>query len=392
MVAARFATAETPFRTRLDTALQQGRERYKIPAVTAAVAKADSLLYQGAFGIRDSASGQPVRNDSIFAVASMTKAITSTAAMQLVERGKLSVDDPVSKHLQEFASLQVLRGFDAAGKPQLSPARKPVTVRHLLTHTSGFAYDTWDGNLLRYYNSLNGAPRPAIAPLVREPGELWEYGTSIDWVGRVVEAVSGENLEAYFQKHILKPLGMNDTSYIMTAEKFPRQVALWQRQVVGDGLLHQNPRVPPQAPPPTSFNGGGGLYSTTADYVRFMQMFLRRKGVLSAKSIELMSTNQTGNLAAGRLKTYKPDRSAEVDFHRGFDDRFTYGFLLNPQPYPKGRSAGSLAWAGMFNTFYWIDPSRSLCAVILMQFLPFCDAAAVSMLHDFEEAIYASAF
>lgn len=371
-------------KSRIDAALEQGRERHKIPAVTAAVADANGILYTGAFGIRDVASGKPVQNDTIFSVASMTKAITCTAAMQLVERGKLSVDDPIGKYLPEFASLQVLTGFDGSGKPQLRPAAKPVLLRHLLTHTSGFAYDIWDQRLLQF----NKGPRSAVPPLMREPGEAWEYGTSIDWVGRIVETISGENLEAYFQKYILGPLGMRDTSYLLPDAKFPRRVSTWSRATAG-AELKENPYEPPK--PLTSFNGGGGLYSTPADYVKFMQVFLRGgvKDVLSKKSVEAMSANQTGNIAAGRLKAARPNMSADVDFHQGSDDRFTFGFLMNPQPYAKGRSAGSLAWAGIYNTFYWIDPKRSLCATIMMQFLPFCDPTAMSLLREFEQAVYA---
>lgn len=370
--------------SRLDAVLREGGTRYKIPAVSAAVAGADGILYSGAFGIRDAASGKALQTDAIFSIASMTKAVTCAAAMQLVEQGKLSVDDPMSKHLPEFASLQVLTGFDAAGKPQMRPASKPVLLRHLLTHTSGFAYDIWDRNLLQF----NKGPRPAIPPLMREPGEAWEYGTSIDWVGRIVEKISGENLEAYFQKNILGPLGMRDTSYLLPDAKFPRLVSTWTRAASG-AELKENPYLLPK--PMTSFNGGGGLYSTPTDYVKFMQMFLRGgvKDILSKKSVEAMSTNQTGDLAAGRLQAARPNLSADVDFHPGFDDRFTFGFLMNPQPYAKGRSAGSLAWAGFYNTFYWIDPKRSLCAAIMMQFLPFCDPAAMGMLREFEQAVYA---
>lgn len=369
---------------RLDTVLREGRARRKIPAVAAAVADANGIVYAGAFGIRDAASSKPVQNDSIFQIASMTKAITTAAAMQLVERGKLSIDDPMAKHLPQFASLQVLTGFDASGKPELRPAEKPVLLRHLLTHTSGFAYDIWDQKLLQF----NKGPRPAIPPLMREPGEAWEYGTSIDWVGRIVEKVSGENLEAYFQKNLLGPLGMRDTSYLLPDAKFPRLVSTWTRAAAG-AELKENPYAPPK--PLTSFNGGGGLYSTPTDYVKFMQVFLRggMKDVLSKKSVEAMSTNQTGNLAAGRLQAARSTVSANVDFHPGFDDRFTFGFLMNPQPYARGRSAGSLAWAGFYNTFYWIDPKRSLCAAIMMQFLPFCDPAAMGLLREFEQAVYA---
>ena len=356
----------------------------RIPAAVAVVAGAEKTLYTGAFGVRDP-SGAAITPDSIFAIASMTKAITTTAAMQLVERGKLSLDEPVAKHLPQLEKLQVLDGFDGAGKPMLHAAR-PVLLRHLLTHTAGFAYSVWDENLKRY-----GAAAYTAPVLVFEPGTRWEYGTNIDWAGRLVEAVSGQTLEDYFQRHILQPLGMKDTSYILPGEKFDRMVSGWQRQ--SDGSLKADARKMPAAP--KSFNGGGGLFSTAPDYARFMQMILRRgrsaggDRILSSKMVDLMTSNQTGNIRAGILKTVDPARSADVDFHPGSSDGYTFGFLFNRTAYEGGRSAGSLAWAGIENTFFWIDPKRKLCATLMMQFLPFCDAQAVGLLRDFERAVYA---
>ena len=202
--------------------------RRKIPCVVAMVATADKITYTGAFGKRDSASGIDVKPDSIFAIASMTKAITSTAAMQLVEQGKINLHEPVSKYLPELGKLDVLTAFDAGGKPILRPATKPVTLHHLLTHTSGFAYDTWDESMLKY-NMLHGGPAAGtvapLTPLIFEPGTRWQYGTSVDWAGRLVEAVSGLTLEQYFQRNILQPLGMKDTTFIFPAEKFDRLVS-----------------------------------------------------------------------------------------------------------------------------------------------------------------------
>jgi len=379
----------------IDETLRDGINKRKIPAVVGMVATGDKITYAGAFGKRDSASGIDVKTDSIFAIASMTKAVTSVAAMQLVERGKLTLDEPVSKHLPELAKLDVLEGFDSAGKPILHPATKPVTLRRLLTHTSGFAYDTWDANMMKY-NQLAGSPppngAPVVTPLIFEPGTRWQYGTSLDWTGKLVETVSGMTLEQYFQTNILKPLGMNDTSFIVPAEKFERLVSNYTRQP--DGSLKDAPRALP--PAPAFFNGGGGLNSTAPDYIRFCQMILRRgrgpanEMLLQPKTVDQMASNQIGAARAGILKTYRPAISADVDFHPGSTDKFGLGFLINTTAYNGGRSAGSLAWAGVFNTFYWIDPHRHLCAVIMMQFLPFVDPEGVGMLHDFERAVYAS--
>lgn len=375
----------------LDETLRAALKQRRIPAAVAMVATAGKTTYTGAFGKRDSASGVDVTPDSIFRIASMTKAITSTAAMQLVERGTLELDEPVSKHLPELAGLRVLEGFDkSTGKPILHPA-KPVLLKHLLTHTAGFAYDRWDENLLKYLTQPGSGSR--VPPLVFEPGARWEYGISLDVTGRLVEKVTGLTLAEYFQRNILGPLGMVDTGFSVPGKKFDRMVSTWQRQ--SDGFLTENPRTPPPDPP-KSFNGGGGLYSTAGDYVRFMQMILRRgKGgdnqvILQAKTVEMMASNQIGDISAGKMKSLKPAESSDVDFHPGFTDGFGFGFLINSTAYEGGRSAGSLAWAGLANTFYWIDPRRGVCAVLLMQFLPFCDTEAMGTLRDFERAVYAS--
>ena len=382
----------------LDEALRTAVQRHQVPGAVAMVATAEKTLYEGAFGKRDAASETALTTSSIFRVASMTKAVTSAAALQLVERGKLQLDEPVAKHLPELGKLEVLEGFDpGTGKPLLRPARQPVTLRRLLTHTAGFAYDTWDGNLQKYMAqagipAAGAGPAVTVTLLVFEPGTRWEYGTNLDWTGRLVEVVSGQTLEAYFKRHIFQPLGMRDTGFRFPAEKFDRLVSFYQRQ--GEGALKEEPRTLP--PPPPFFNGGGGLYSTASDYLRFTQMILRRgrgprkEQILSPKTVAMMASNQIGDLSAGKLQSFRPERSRDVDLHPGFHEKFGFGFLINTTAYEGGRSAGSLAWAGLQNTFYWIDPRRGICAVLLMQFLPFCDAAALGVLRDFERAVYAT--
>ena len=372
--------------TGLDETLRSGIARRGIPAAVGMAASAHQIVYTGAFGTRDT-SGQAVTADSIFQIASMTKAVTTVASLQLVEQGKLSLDEPVSKHLPQLAKLNVLDGFDPNGKPRLRPASGDVTLKHLLTHTSGFCYDTWDGEMFHYASQANGGSAPT---LMFEPGKRWQYGTSVDWAGRLVEAVSGMSLEEYFQTRILRPLAMTDTSYILPASKFDRLVSTYRRQA--DGALQQDTRNPPA--PPKQFSGGGGLFSTAGDYTRFMQMILGKgRGlnearILDAKTVESMEINQIGDLTAGKMKSYKPALSADVDMQPGASEKWGLGFLINTTPYDGGRSAGSLAWAGLFNTFYWIDPRRSRCAVLLMQFLPFVDPQAVGLLNDFEHAVY----
>ena len=225
-----------------------------------------------------------------------------------------------------------------------------------------------------------------------DPGTRWAYGTSMDWAGRLVETLSGQTLEAWLQTEILQPLGMKDTTFIFPKEKFDRLVGVYQRD--DNGMLKETPRKLPG--PPKSFNGGGGLYSTPEDYIRFMQMILQRgRGpgdtrVLRGETVDLMTVNHIGDLSAGKLKTLSPKVSSDMDVHPGHTDGFGYGFLINSVDYAGGRSAGSLAWAGIDNTFFGIDPHRRLCAVIMMQFLLLPINTPLLCSQEFEHAVYAT--
>jgi CubicO group peptidase (beta-lactamase class C family) len=370
-------------------ALRLGIARRQIPAAVGSIADRRKTLYAGAFGVRD-ASGVPVRVDSIFRIASMTKPVTTVAALQLVEQGKVDLSEPVAKHLPQLADLDVLEGFDGSGRPILRPARTPITLRHLLTQTSGLCYSIWDERMFRYSAAKveNAPAKPG--PLMFEPGTRWQYGQGTAWAARLVEAMSGATLEEYFQKRILQPLGMQDTSYILPEDKFDRLVATHRREANGE--LKQNDRRLPSRP--TSFNGDGGLYSTAADYVRFMQMILNRGAgpsgarILKPQTVEGMLRNQIGHLSAGKMRSFQPSTSADVDFQPGHTQKWGFGFLINTAPYSGGRSTGSGAWGGLSNTFFWIDPKRDRCGVLLMQYLPFVDKEAVGLLDDFEKAAY----
>ena len=353
----------------VDETLRSGIARRNVPAVVGMVANRGATLYGGAFGRRDS-SGVPVQLDSVFQIMSMTKAVTTVAALQLVEQGKLSLDEPVARHLPQFETIQVLQGFDGSGRPSLRRAATAPTLRHLLTHTSGLCYDIWDEDMFRYTARLKES-HTEPGPLMFEPGARWQYGQGLDWAGRLVEAINGTTLEDYFQRKIFRPLGMEDTTFVFPAAKFERLVSHYQRE---NGQFQQTERKLPK--PPKSFNGGGGLYSTAADYVRFTQMILNRgvgpnsARILQSKTVESMEVNQIGALTAGKMKTSDPGLSSDVDMQPGHTEKWGLGFLINTAPYQGGRSAGSLAWAGLYNTFFWIDPKRNLCAVLLMQFLP----------------------
>jgi methyl acetate hydrolase len=377
------------------------RER-RIPAATAMVATPDKVIFSSAFGTRDSKTHTKVTVDSIFGIASMTKALTSTAAMQLVEQGKLGLDVPAAKYLPELKTVNVLQGFDSTGHPIVRAAVKPVTLRLLLSHSSGFAYDTWNQNMARYVAAMlppEQAAKPVYPSLwwghvppvtICEPGSCWQYGTSADWTARLVQVISGQNLAQYFREHIFDPLGMKDSTYDLSASQFDRRVSTYERQ--RDGSLTELPRTAPQ--PTKMYWGGAGVYSTVSDYTRFMQMFLRQgrgpgsETILQPKSVLAMASNQIGNLSAGKTKNYTGKVWQDVDFHPGATDGFGLGFLINKVAYPGGRSAGSLAWAGGWNTYFWIDPTRGICAVIMMQLQPFFDPAAIAVLRTFEQAVY----
>jgi methyl acetate hydrolase len=367
----------------------------EVPGVVAMAATDKGILYLGAFGSRSIAGGPAMTPDTVFRIASMTKAVTSVAAMQLVEQGKLKLEDPVPAIDPALASPQVLDGFDAAGAPVLRPAKGPITLRHLLTHTAGFTYELWDANTARYVKAT-GMPSPATGkiaalriPLEFDPGARWEYGINLDWVGRIVESVSGQPIDVYFREHILGPLGMKDTGFLPSDEQRSRQAIVHQRK--SDGSLLPQPLETRTTP--EFFAGGGGLYSTALDYLTFVRMLLHGGSfngaqILRPETVALMGKNHIGDLQAGILKTQVPERSRDVDFFPGQQVRWGLGYMLNIEPGPNGRSAGTVSWAGIFNTYYWIDPVKSITGVIMTQILPFADEPAVKLYGQFEKGVY----
>ncbi|HJS97806.1 MAG TPA: serine hydrolase domain-containing protein [Terriglobales bacterium] len=393
---AAFSQGSNSSANQIDQVLRKAVSQEKIPGIVAMVASQDRVTYQGAYGKRDTVKNLPMAPDSIFRIASMTKPVTSVAVMQLVESGGVKLDEPAATYLPELADVQVLEGFDGTGKARLRPAKTPPTVRQLLTHTSGFVYEIFDPEMQSYVAS--GAV-PSIsqgddgflkAPLMFDPGTRWEYGISIDWLGKLVEKISGQTLAAYFHQHIFKPLGMNDTFFNVPPNKQARVVSLEQRQP--DGSLAELPRQPFK--PVKFYSGGGGLYSTAGDYMRFMRMLLnggkaRRRRILRPETIEQMSRNQIGDLNLVQMKSMQPQFAKGPIRIPGSLDKFGLGFAINSQPVEGGRSAGSLSWGGIYNTYFWIDPARKICAVLLMQILPFSDDAAYSVAEEFERAVYA---
>jgi len=381
----------------VDEVLKTAIDRGDVPGVVAMAATRDGVFYQGAFGRRALPDGAAMTADTVFWIASMTKAITSTAAMQLVEQGKLAIDQPIAGILPELASPQVLEGFDAAGAPKLRPARRPITLRHLITHTAGFVYDIWNVEMGRYMGvtgvpAIGSCQNAALAlPLVFEPGEKWDYGINIDWVGKAVERASGQGLGDYFVEHLFGPIGMRDTGFRLTQDQGTRLVGMHARGA-GDALAPIEFGIPQE---PEFQMGGGGLYGTAADYLAFQRVFLnqgRADGgqVLRPETVALMAQNAIGELNVRLLKTAVPASSNDAEFFPGMVKKWGLGFMISTEPVPGRRSAGSLAWAGLGNTYFWIDPAADVAGVILMQLLPFADAKALALLDAFEQTVYAA--
>ena len=383
-------------KAQIDQVPRQKSDAKEIPGVVAIAASSKEVIYQGAFGKRDLSKDDAMTPDSVFWIASMTKAITTAAAMQLVEQGKLSLDAPIGKVLPDLASPQVLEGFDASGVPKLRPAKQDITLRHLMTHTAGFAYDMWNGDMVKY---LEKTGTPGITtcknaalktPIMTDPGTRWEYGTNIDFVGKAVEAVSGKRLDAYLRDHLFTPLGMSDTGFKLGEAQRKRLVAMHARGP--DGSLAPIPFELEQDP---EFHmGGGGLYGTAGDYIKFTQMILNKgKGngnqLLKPETVAMMGQNHIGDLVMTKMTSYVAFATNDVDLYPDMAKKWGLSFLITTAKTPEGRSPGSLAWAGLANTYFWIDPARDVAGVILMQVLPFADGKCLEAFAGFERGVYA---
>jgi CubicO group peptidase (beta-lactamase class C family) len=380
----------------IDTALRDATRTRRVPGVVAMAATDGGIIYEGAFGSRFMGQSPAMSRDTVFRIASMIKVVTSVAAMQLVEKGKIVLDAPVPAIDPALASPQVLSGFDTSGAPQLRPAKQAITLRHLLTHTAGFTYRLWDADALHYARALDRTPALQRAqlphsPLMFDPGTRWQYGSNIDWVGRIVEELSGERLDVYFRRHILGPLGMADTGFVVSPTQRARQASTHRREP--DGHLVPEPLEKHAAP--TTFSGGGSLYSTARDYLTLIRTLLQRGQfngirILSDETVALMGQNQIGDIEAGVLTTTNPTLSNNVDFFPQIPLRWGFGHMINLEPGPNGRSAGSLTWAGLLNTYYWIDPIKRVAAVFMTQVLPFADRPTLSLYGQFEQGIYSA--
>jgi len=364
----------------IDGAMCKALAAATISGAVALGASAEGVVYEGAFGKADVHTGLPMSLDTVFWLLSMTKAFTATACMQLIEQGLLHPDQEMGKILPQLASPKVLEGFDAEGRPRLLPAKRPITLRHLLTHTSGYTYSIWSEALTRYEN-VTGLPDIATcknaafeAPLEFDPGERWHYGIGMDWVGKLIEAVTDQSLEVYFRENIFAPLGMKDSGFLIGSEQRRRLATLYIRQP--DGSLFAARFEMPQRP--EFFMGGGGAFSTPRDYMTFLRMLLHRGSlngirILRPETVAAMTVNQIGDLDVREMRSAQPAFSNSVDQFPDAPHKWGYSFDINQRPGPHGRSAGSISWGGLLNCYFWLDPVKRVTGALFTQILPFFD-------------------
>ena len=381
----------------LDEILGAGVERGAAPGAVAIVVDRDGTIAHSAAGERAAGSGVAMTTDTVGAIFSMTKAVTGAAAMQLVERGELELDAPAGNVCPELKDIPVLEGFDGDGQPITRAPTTPVTLRHLLTHTSGFVYTIWNANATQWHETT-GIPdvlsleKVALTePLAFDPGTKWEYGIGIDWAGQMVEAVSGMTLGEYYAEHLTGPLGMSDTAFAHTPSMLERASAIHGRGP--DGSLAPIDIPPPENP---EFEmGGGGLHGTMADYGQFLRMMLNDGNsdgtqVLGAETVASMAQNHIGDLRVQQLTTQNPAFSNDAEFFPGDPKSWGLSFQINEQPGPTGRPAGTLMWAGLANSFYWIDRQNGIGGAYLSQILPFGDQQSLDLFYEVESAAYAA--
>jgi len=375
-----------------DSALAAAFGSANLPGAVALLVDCDGVTFARTYGVADTASQTPMRDDTLFQIASMTKAITSVAAMQLVEQGKLALDEPIGAVLPELAAPQVLTGFADDGTPQVRPATRPLTLRHLLTHTAGFGYAFVHPDVLKSFGPAGppqGNAKAGITmPLLFEPGERWEYSVATDWAGLAVEAASGLSLQDYLAQHVTGPLRMTATRF-RNVEDMPEGAAKVHVRTPDGALVP----VPMHIQGGDFFSGGGGLTATAPDYARFVRMLLRGGEldgvrILSRETIAEMTRNQVAPLRAGYMGTAMPAMAQPYDT---FPDQHTgwgLGFLINPERGPNGRSSNSQAWAGIFNSYYWFDPAKGVGGVFMSQLAPFGDPGALAMFGALERMAY----
>jgi CubicO group peptidase (beta-lactamase class C family) len=384
-------------KARIDAILSEAVQRGDVPGVAAVATDGSGTSYEGGFGKSVLGQQADMTPDTVVWIASMTKAVTGAVAMQQVERGALNLDAPARDVIPYLGEVQVLEGFDAEGKPRLRKPVRDITLRHLLTHTAGFGYDIWNPEILRYREVMDvptigtGLDKSLTTPLLFDPGTRWQYGIGIDWAGKMVETVTGRKLGQVMHDDLFGPLGMDSTGFRLTPEMRARMARVHLRKADGSLVADLKREVPQE---PEFEAGGGGLYSTANDYLKFVRMVLddgrsaRGEAVMKAETVDAMAANAMGDSTVRLLETVMPALSNDAEFFPGVTKKWGLSFMINDEEAPTGRSPGSLSWAGLPNTYYWIDRRKRLGGVYMTQILPFADVKALPLFHAFESAVY----
>lgn len=384
-------------KTRIDTLLRGAVQQGDVPGVTAVATDVNGTIYEGGFGKTILGQDADMTPDTVVWIASMTKAVTGAVAMQQVERGTLKLDAPAKDVLPYLGEVQVLKGFDAEGKPRLRQPVRDITLRHLLTHTAGFGYDIWNPEILRYREAMDvptigsGLDKSLTTPLLFEPGARWQYGIGIDWAGKMVEAVTGRKLGRVMHDDLFGPLGMDSTGFHLTPAMRARMARIHHRKADGSLVADLKREVPQE---PEFEAGGGGLYSTANDYLKFVRMVLddgrsaSGEVVMTPGTVDAMAANAMGDSTVCLLETVMPALSNDAEFFPGVTKKWGLSFMINDEEAPTGRSPGSLSWAGLPNTYYWIDRRKRLGGVYMTQILPFADVKSLPLFYAFESAVY----
>lgn len=379
----------------LDTIFENALKRAGgIPGVVAMVTNKEGIIYEGAFGVRDTDTQQPMTLDSVFAMFSTTKALVGAVAMKLMEDGKLHLDDPVENYVPEIADIEVLEGFSDNGEPHTRKAQVKPTIRMLLLHTAGFGYEFFNEEDRKYREAMN---IPTIltssfasikSVLLFEPGTDWNYGANIDWVGKVIEAVTTMRLSEAIEHYLFRPLGITDASFTLTDDMLMRRVSIHQRSP--EGILQAQPNVVLPMPPAMDM-GGHGLYASIGEYMKFLRMMLNDgEGVLTKETVDLMAQNGLNDLQSGGWTTADTNLANAGEFFPGVKKSWSYTFQVNDEAAPTGRPAHQLMWAGLANLYYWIDRENGIAGFFATQIFPYHDPAAYMTYLEFESAVYAS--
>lgn len=368
----------------------------RVPGVVAMVTDRERNIYEGAAGVRRLDRDQPMTTNDAFALFSTTKAITATAALQLIEEGRLDLDAPASKYAPDIGRLQVIEGFDANGEPRLRAPKREVTTKHLLTHTGGFGYDFFNKTYAQLAEKkgqpsvITASKAALMTPMLFDPGEKWEYGSNLDWVGQVIEGITGQQLGDVFQTRIFDPLGMRDMTFALNDGLRARLAGMHARNADGS-LAPMDFELPS---PPEVHMGGHGLYGTVGDYMRFIRMWLNdgrgeHGQVLKPETVRMAELNHLGPLKVTMLPGVIPSLSNDAEFFPGQSKSWSLAFMVNDEDAPTGRPAGALGWAGLANLFYWIDRKNGIGGFWATQILPFGDPASFVGYMNLETAVYA---